>query len=420
MRSKRRYSTARIMFALFVTLLSVSVVPAQTQATKFKVLHTFHGPNGAAPFSQLVRDSAGNLYGTTAEGGKGACGKNGCGTAFKLDTAGKQVWLHSFNGENGYSPSVGLLRGSQGVFYGTTVYGGNYKCFSIGCGTAFELDPNGHEKMLYKFTGNVDGIFPGGPLVKDASGKVYGTTSGGAYNLGNVFKLNKTGKETALYSFTGGSDGCFPDPGPILDAAGNLYGVTSEGGVGFCNSGYGVVYKLDSSGDLAVLHTFDAADGANPDSVLLLDSQGNLYGTTENGGSGSGCGDTGCGTVFKVSPKGNGSWSEAVLYNFCSLKECADGQEPHGAGLLRDSSGNLYGTTYFGGAYQCGVVFKLDSSGAETVLHSFSCGSDGAFPSAGLVMDSSGNLYGTTELGGDRNCAVENGNGCGVVFKLTP
>lgn len=163
-----------------------------------------------------------------------------------------------------------------------------------------------------------------------------------------------------------------------------------------------MVFKLDPAGSLSVLHTFDGADGSGPGS-LTFDSQGNLYGTTQQGGNGAAClSDGGCGTVFELSPNGNGSWTETVLYNFCSLDNCVDGEFSH-AGLVRDASGNLYGTTYFGGAYRncggdaCGVVFRLDPTGKETVLHSFSGGAGGEVPYGGLVRDSAGNLYGTTE-----------------------
>jgi uncharacterized repeat protein (TIGR03803 family) len=186
--------------------------------------------------------------------------------------------------------------------------------------------------------------------------------------------------------------------------------------------GYGVVFKLDTNGKLTVLHSFDSADGAYPASVLLFDQTGNLYGTTREGGN-SGCG-TGCGVLFELSPHSDGSWTEAVLYEFCSASGCTDGQQPEGGPLVRDSAGNIYGTTLFGGASRnctgvgCGAVFKLDASGKESVLHSFSNGTDGAFPFAGLVMDAAGNLYGTAENGGDNRCNPP--NGCGTVFKIVP
>jgi uncharacterized repeat protein (TIGR03803 family) len=291
----------------------------------------------------------------------------------------------------------------------------------------FRLGTTGKETILHKFSGGSDGFFPEALLVEDAAGDLYGTTIDGGpppADAGTVLKVDKTGKETRLYSFTGGSDGCFPAPGVVLDAAGNLYGIAVQGGAAFCNSGYGVVFKLDTTGKLTVLHTFGVSDGAYPSSVLLLDSAGNLYGTTSAGGNSSACGPTGCGTVFRLSPLTNGSWTETVLYSFCSIDNCSDGEEP-GGGLVRDSAGNLYGTTHFGGTSRCGgsgcgVVFKLDNHGQETVLHSFTGRADGADPSARLIRDKANNLYGTTFYGGDLNCTIGSGHGCGVVFKLTP
>ncbi len=409
-------------------LLLVAIPAAQlSHAQMFKVLHTFHGQDGASPVGVLILDSAGNLYGTTGVGGSGNCsGGEGCGTVFKMDKTGKEVWLHKFDSANGAIPYAGLLR-DGGNFFGTTLEGGGTNCNPpYGCGTVFKLSEKGQrETVLHRFTGDPDGSSPEAPLVSDQEGNLYGTTpSGGAHALGAVFKVSRTRKETVLYSFTGGSDGCYPYPGVVRDSAGNLFGVATEGGDGFCNSGVGVVFKIDASGGETVLHTFGGADGANPDSVLLFDSQGNLYGTTVNGGSSTGCGNTGCGTIFELSPSSNGTWTESVLYSFCSLSGCTDGESP-GDSLVRDSAGNIYGTTYFGGAYSnctgngvaCGVVFKLDLAGTETVLHSFTGGADGAFPAAGLTSDDHGKFYGTTTNGG-ATCYIK--YTCGVLFRVIP
>jgi uncharacterized repeat protein (TIGR03803 family) len=425
MRSKELRSVAKSVFVIFVPLLlAAAIVPTQAHAQKFKLLHTFHGPDGNGPVGVLTRDSAGNLYGTTSGGGVGKCGKIYCGTAFKLDKTGRQIWLHSFKGGNGNDPFAGLRRDAAGNLYGTTAFGGGTKCNnSLGCGTVFKLNAMGKETVLYKFTGQPDGNIPASLLVRDSEGNLYGATgSGGANDLGSIFKVAKTGDETLLYSFTGGSDGCFPEAGVIRDAAGSLYGVAFQGGVGFCNSGYGVVYKLDTAGTLTVLHSFGGGDGAYPASVLLFDKAGNLYGTTKEGGN-SECGGTGCGVVFELSPQSDGTWTEAVLYEFCSVSGCTDGEEPGFGPLVRDAAGNIYGTTYFGGASRnctgvgCGAVFKLDATGKETVLHSFTDGKDGGFPFAGLIKDAAGNFYGVASGGGDASCKP---NGCGTVFKITP
>jgi len=423
MRSKQFSSEAKMIFAISIALLAASVVAVQpAQARKFKVLHTFHGRDGGGSEGVLVRDHDGNLYGTTGGGGVGPCSKFGCGTAFKLNKAGKQVWLYSFNDRNGWGPYAGLLRDATGRLFGTTVNGGKITnaCGGVqsgGCGVVFKLDESGKETVLHKFTGDPDGFFPEGVLVEDGSGNLFGTSPvGGASGNGAVFKIDTNGKETVLYSFSGGSDGCFPYPGVISDSAGNLYGVTLLGGAGFGNSGYGVVFKVDTVGNETVLHTFGESDGSNPDSALLFDSKGILYGTTQNGGSGSGCGATGCGTVFMLSPESGGQWSESVLYSFCSLSNCADGEKPLSGPLVMDSAKNLYGTTYFGGIADNGVVFKLDTTGRETVLHSFTGGTDGANPWTGLIIDSSGSLYGTTQAGG---AVCYTSYTCGVVFKIT-
>jgi uncharacterized repeat protein (TIGR03803 family) len=427
MQSKKPYSTAKMVFAIFVTFwLASAHVSAQTRATKFKVLYTFHGlPKDGAGGNALVIDADGSLYGTAGSGGSdvGVCGTfGGCGTAFKLDKGGRRVWQHSFQFPKGFDPDAGLLRDKAGNLYGTTYLGGDTQCpeDQYGCGTVFKLDDTGKETVLHKFTGTPDGWFPDAPVVEDDAGNLYGTTQyGGPNAYGAVFKVDKSGRESVLYSFTGGSDGCDPR-GVILDSAGNLYGVTEGGGSESCSSGGdGVVFKLGATGDFTVLHTFGGSDGAIPVSVLLLDAGGNLYGTTTYGGN-SECGGSGCGVVFKLSPSG----TETVLYTFCSLSNCVDGERPLYGPLVRDSKGNLYGTTIFGGTYSdcnggtCGTVFKLDAGGSETVLHNFTGKADGDGPEAGLTIDRSGNLYGTTVSGGDLNC--EPSYGCGVVFKITP
>jgi uncharacterized repeat protein (TIGR03803 family) len=410
---------------LLLTFGLLTAAPAQT----FKVLHTFKGSDGASPEGALVLDNAGNIYGTTVGGGSGNCSElgMGCGTAFMLNRAGKEVGLYSFKGGNGYGPMAGLLRDAAGNFYGTTINGGEITdtCGGVeagGCGVAFRLTKTGKE-VLYKFKGTPDGYFPESSLVKDAAGNFYGTTYlGGTNGLGAVFKIDAAGKESILYSFAGppagGGDGVSPNEGVIRDPAGNLYGVASAGAYDA-----GVVYRLDAFGNETLLYNFTGgSDGGGPDSVLLLDPEGNLYGTTEGGGN-SNCGIDGCGVVFELSPQPGGAWTETVLYSFCTLPNCADGERPLTGPLIMDADGNIYGTTYFGGTSKrcngdtCGVVFKLDTAGHETVLHSFTGGADGALPYAGVTMDSSGALYGTTQ-GGGATCYTS--YTCGVVFKITP
>jgi uncharacterized repeat protein (TIGR03803 family) len=238
--------------------------------------------------------------------------------------------------------------------------------------------------LLYSFTGEADG--GGGvysDLVRDGAGNLYGTTwGGGSSKLGVVFKLDTTGKETVLYSFAGGSDGANPHAGLVRDTAGNLYGTTVYGGLNGCVGGCGTVFKVDTSGHETKIYEFiGGTDGANPYSKLLRDGAGNLYGTTSGGGA------LGFGAVFKLDTTGN----ETVLHSFAGGP--GDGQYPV-AGVIRDVAGNLYGTTPSGGTFDFGTVFKLDPTGALTVLYSFTGGVDGRYPYYGrLVRDKAGSLY---------------------------
>jgi uncharacterized repeat protein (TIGR03803 family) len=428
MRSEKPCSTAKIAFAVFMTFLMAATIATQpAQAQKFKVLYKFQGApkDGAFPHGIVIRDSEGNFYGTTASGGRGNCGNTGCGTAFKLDKDRKRAWLHSFDGVSGSDPMAGLLRDAMGNLYGTTTGGGKITSNCPGgCGLVFRLDSAGKETVLHRFKGGgADGQFPESLLVADASGNLYGTTYEG-HGYGAVFKVTPADKETILHGFAGppdgGRDGAFPYSGVIRDASGNIYGVTGYGGI----YGGGAAYKVDVKGNESLLYSFGGSDGVSPVSVLVEDAAGNLYGTAAYGGN-SECGGTGCGVVFELSPQSNGTWTEAVLYTFCSESNCADGEEPADGPLVRDKSGNLFGTTYFGGTSTncdgagCGVVFKLDAAGKETVLHDFTGGSDGAAPWAGLTVDAAGNLYGSTVFGGDLSCEPSYG-GCGVVFEITP
>jgi uncharacterized repeat protein (TIGR03803 family) len=309
--------------------------------------------------------------------------------------------LYSFtNITTGEFPYAGVVRDAAGNLYGTTYYGGDTQCLHFGgCGTVFKVDTTGKETVLHSFTGSADGKFPEGGVLRDAASNLYGTTIvGGTSDAGTVFKLDTTGKETVLHSFTGGgADGQCPAAGLVRDGAGNLYGTTANGG----RSGKGTVFKVDTTGKETVLHSFagTGGDGANPYAGLVRDTAGNLYGTTFLGGA-----SCNCGTVFKLDTTGK----ETVLLSFTGL----DGEYTT-AGLVQDSAGNLYGTTAGGGTSGYGVVFKLDKTGTETVLHSFTGGTtDGNSPYAGLVRDAAGNLYGTTHSGGASND--------GTVFKLTP
>jgi uncharacterized repeat protein (TIGR03803 family) len=399
-RSKKLIPGTTLAFTLALALVYAS---QSAQAQTFTVLYTFTGgADGGQPVAGLILDNKGNLYGTTSEGGSGLLGCTvGCGTVFKVDTAGNETVLHSF-GESitdGAYPQFGsLFRDGAGNLYGTTDFGGTYYS-----GTIFRLGATGKE-TVFSFPGGAKGGFPYAGLVPDTAGNVYGTTyyrgtGCPPYGCGTVFKVNSAGKETVLYSFTGGADGGNPWDGVVRDSAGNLYGTTINGGT----SGFGTVFKVDTTGKKTVLHSFtELGDGGKPYAGLLRDSAGNLYGTTSAGGL------SGVGTVFKLDSTGN----ETVLYSFCSQSQCEDGETPI-AGLAMDSAGNLYGTTLLGGFYlYYGVVFKLDPTGKETVLHSFGGALDGGSPYSGVALDSAGNLYGTTPGYG--------ADGFGTVFEITP
>jgi uncharacterized repeat protein (TIGR03803 family) len=359
------------------------------------VLYSFGSDpsDGTSPFAGLVMDGDGNLYGTTYQGGA-----SNLGTVFKLSSAGTKTVLYSFGSttNDGAGPKGTLIMDSTGNLYGTTVGGG-----ASGQGTVFKLSLGGVETVLYSFgSSSTDGSGPYGRMVMDSAGNLYGTTrNGGTYNYGTVFKISPVAVETVLYSFgSTTNDGLEPQAGLVMDKAGNLYGTTAYGGT---NSD-GTVFRISPGGVETVLHLFGSTtnDGINPEAGLIMDSAGNLYGTTTGGGL-----TFDQGTVFMLSPSG----VETVLYQFNSSGP-TDGAVPR-AGLVMDSAGNLYGTTNYGGANGEGTVFKLSSSGAETVLYSFLNNSaDGVSPVAPLIMDGAGNLYGTTLLGGANNE--------GTVFKL--
>jgi uncharacterized repeat protein (TIGR03803 family) len=341
--------------------------------------------------------------------------------------------LYRFHGPDGSNPRGNLIAGQAGNLYGTTEYSGPGGYY----GTVFELTPPSNpnhpwiETTLYTFKNDGDGARPTDGLVFDHSGNLYGTTSDSAAGgYGEIFELSPpateggTWTETILYSFQGGSDGAYPSGGVVFDPAGNLYGATESS-----------VFQLSppnqrgGSWSFSVLHDFTCctSDGWTAAAGLVRDPAGDLYGTTEWGGSYTGeyCASLGCGTVFEVSPPTapGGVWTEKVLYRFGGEH---DGLNPLSS-LILDAAGNLYGTTYGGGALGGGTVFQLtrpaQAAGTWTkkVLHDFSYGTtDGAAPTAGLIRDPAGNLYGTTEFGGNRCVVNGTAYGCGVLFELTP
>src|SRR6266446_1689823 len=380
--------TFAFMLALAIMIGIAAVATPLAPAQTLTVLHSFTGnPDGSMPYGSLVRDSSGNLYGTTTQGGT-----SGNGTVFKTTSTGTTTVLHSFSGTpDGSTPYGALAIDASGNLYGTTIIGG-----TSNNGTVFKTTSTGTTTLLHNFAGNPDGSRPYGGLVRDSSGNLYSTTSqGGSSNLGTVFKTTSAGTTTVLHSFVGTPDGSGPYGGLVVDSSGNLYGTTVIGGT----SNNGTVFKTTSTGTTTLLHNFAGnPDGSRPYGGLVRDSSGNLYSTTSQGGSSN------LGTVFKTTSTG----TTTVLHNFAGNP---DGSSPYYDGLVRDSSGNLYGTTTQGGSSNLGTVFKTTSAGTTTVLHSFVGTPDGSGPYGGLVVDSSGNLYGTTVIGGTSNN--------GTVFKTT-
>ena len=404
-----------------LTIFSLALLMTNAwAATKEKVLHNFgNSGDGTEPEANVVFDSAGNLYSTAAYGGN-----SNNGMVFELVPKAGGGWkekvLHNFenDGKDGDYPVGGLIFDSSGALYGTTAAGGVF-----GGGTVFELTPKAgggwKEKVLYSFDNNgTDGTSPLSSLVFDGGGNLYSTcTTGGAYNSGTVFELTpKAGggwKEKVLHTFTNdGKDGLSPYSGLVMDAAGNFYGTTSGGGTHGAGTIFELAPKAGGGWTEKVLHSFaiDGKDGYEPVAGLIIDANGSLYGTTEYGGSYL----VGQGTAFKLTPKAGGGWTEKVLASFGS--DSGDGINPR-AGLVFDAAGNLYGTTYNGGAYSDGTVFKLTPKAGgrwkKTLLYTFDqSNGDGDNPGSSLILDAAGNLYGTTGYGGSNNR--------GTLFEITP
>jgi uncharacterized repeat protein (TIGR03803 family) len=403
----------RAISPVLAALILFVLAPVAGQAQSYSVVYSFQcDPNGdgATPQGDLIADSAGNLYGTTSSGGI-----YGYGAVFEVSSDGTETILHSFaDSPDGAHPRAGLVMGPAGNLYGTTSEGG----LQHG-GTVFEISSSETESIIYNFTSGKDEGEPYGNLLLDSNGNLYGTTTGQddpEIYYGTAFKLSASDKIMELHTFAGApDDGALPASGLVHDRAGSLYGTTLEGGA----YEVGTVFELPRAGAESILYNFTGgSDGANPVANLLLDPAGNLYGTASSGGNDSGvCAQFfGCGTVFKLTPTGE----ETVLYTFTGG---ADGGFPL-SDLLMDSKGDLYGTTPGGGspasscstqAYPgCGVVFELTAAGKEKVLHTFTgYPNDGAGPYGGLVRV--GNyLYGTTTSGGS------SGDECGTVYKVAP
>ena len=398
--------------SLIVGLATLFLATAAWATSTTKLVYSFAGgADGEYLDTELVRDSAGNLYGTSVQGGV-----YGGGTVFQVTPEGVHTVLYSFTGgADGGEPYKGVTLDAAGNLYGTTVTGGGGVCEG-GCGVIYKLTHNGGtwtQSIIYPFQGGSDGYEPGSPVAFDSRGNFYGTTPvGGAYGMGVIYRMSPNGTGgwnfRVIHTFTGGVDGGGGSAGKILiNAAGNLFGVCTVGGV----NGFGTVYRMSlvqGKWTFRTLYAFkDKPDGALPYGSLVADKFGNLYGTTYYAGTND------VGTVYELTPT-NGSWTESVLYSF---KGGTDGASPISA-LVADRAGNLYGTTSEGGAATCGcgVIFKMshNSTGqwSESVLYRFPGKPNAAFAYNGMVSDSAGNFYGTTVHGGSTDD--------GVVYEFTP
>jgi uncharacterized repeat protein (TIGR03803 family) len=419
---------------LATVLLMSKGGPGNTSAQTVSetVLHSFTGRpgDGAVPYAALVQGSDGNFFGTTSLGGT-STNPNciaGCGTVFRIGPSGTYTSLYSFAGAaNGTDPTSdgqnpgGLVQGSDGNFYGASE-GGIYDK-----GTVFRISPSGTYASLYSFGGySGDGVDPNGGLVQGSDGNFYGTTEEGGTDVwGTVFRISPDGSETIVYSFAGyPGDGKLPNARLVQGSDGNFYGTTEFGGTSTnCDSGCGTVFRISPSGSETVLYSFAGypTDGFDAVGGLVQGSDSNFYGVTDQGGTSTNCGSPGCGTVFRISPSG----TYTSLYSFHGstyIGGNGDGASPQ-AGLVEGSDGNFYGTTANGGELGLGNVFRISPSGTLTSLYSIPVTNFGAAVGVdgldlqGLVQGIDGDFYGTTAGGGmSTNC--EAAGGCGTVFKL--
>lgn len=421
-------SIRRTMLALatFCALTTIAMRP--TYAQTFTVLHDFTGHgDGGNPEAALTIDSGGNIYGTTSIGGVGY------GLVYELRHRGSG-WaltpLYDFqSGSDGSFPVGQVVFGPDGALYGTTLYGGGGPCRSgtgfLGCGTVFKLTPPATvchttscpwtETVLYRFQNQPDAAYPFSKLTFDAAGNIYGSTEiGGAFLDGTVYELTPSNggwSETILHSFDG-ADGNNPYSAVIFDAAGNLYGTTIWGGTGCSSPGCGVVYELSPtpSGWVETV-LYSPAGWPNPGGTyggVIFGPADTLFGATVYGGTNNE------GAVYELSQR-DGGWAATTIYSFSG-----QGDGPV-ASLVMDSSGNLYGTAVTDGSYGCGSVFKLIRSGGNWLfddLYDFRA-SDGCYQSAPVVFDAAGNMYGTSYAGGTYTCFA-GGGGCGTVWEITP
>jgi uncharacterized repeat protein (TIGR03803 family) len=389
--------TSNVLVALGLMLCGL-LAAGHASARGFGVLYNFAGGTDGSTPRGILGESKDTIYGTTVTGGTAACG---CGTLFELTPDGRHTVLHSFAGGpgDGAAPYGGVTTDAKGNLYATTSQGGTGTCTN-GCGTVVKIDRGGNESVLHSFQGGAqDGAVPRGSLLLGADGDLYGTTTqGGPATFGTVFKITPRGRETVRHAFAGAWDGMLPLGTLISDADGNLFGTTGYGGSCFMSRyGCGILFRLSPNGTNTTLLAFGESNvGDYPNSGLVSDGNGNLYGTTLAGTAADG-------SVFKLAADG----TTTVLHAF---QDGSDGGSPNGLVFGRD--GYLYGTTVYGGGdCNCGTLYSLTPDGTKTVLHAFD-GAQGAAPQDGLTVDRKGVLYGTTGSGG--------AGGAGTLFKFKP
>lgn len=397
---------AQALYACIVLVLSIAAAASTTG-----VIYSLGGDqDGEYADTDLVVDSAGNIYGTTVIGGD-----FGSGTVFQLTPSGQHNVLYSFQGaQDGGEPYKGVTLDRQGNLYGTAVTGGGGSCEG-GCGVVykvFKTSSGWRQTVVYAFTGGNDGSGPGSGVTIDADGKIYGMTpTGGAYGSGVVFQLSGPASATGMrlkviHTFTGGDDGAGASAGRLLIRNGKIYGAATVGGAYGKGTAFELTPTQTGEWDLKTLYAFKGQpDAGFPYGGFLFDADGNLYGTTYYDG------ENNLGSVYELMPTQTGEWNEKVLYSF---QGDSDGLGPI-SNLVVDKAGNLYGTTSEGGAgCSCGVIFKLsrDQDWLETVVYRFQGAPDGAFAYNGMVGDEAGNFYGATVHGGLSDD--------GTVYKFTP
>lgn len=424
---RRAVSRMSLVFAaLAITVSTLWLAPPKAFGGTEQVLHSFTGGvDGQLPNAGVILDSAGNVYGATDDGGASFYG-----TVYQLSPASDGTYNYDLLFS--FKPGSGLNNTQLHMDAAGNLYGVRGSAGSIGAGIVFEMSPNGDgtwsEKILYTSRGGTDGEYPVGGVVLDETGNLYGATVYGGdtkvcngNGCGTIYELIHSSSgwtKQELYRFKGSGDGANPESEPTIDVAGNLYGTTYQQGLeagGECPGGCGTVFKLSPTASIpwteTILHHFTGRDGSNPTEPVTLDAAGNVYVATTNGGNTEqNCPSAyGCGTVVELLASSN--WAEKVLYSFSGS---TDGWTPS-SNLLIDSAGNVYGTTYSGGSGHWGEIFEL-SPGAtgwsKTEIYSFTGLNDGADPDYPIAFDSAGRIYGVTYHGGQY--------GDGTVYQVTP